>query len=306
MRIEVSNQLVEVINEFGPTMFDDFDEVRPLFSAPQTVPYQRTRSGASSSLPQPPHRQAANRGSGGGRVQQVASTLRATSSCTPWYVPIPQPAHPHTHSFLMPRPPQYPHSPQTWLDERLFGWSRSARRGTSAWAGTRSHEISRAATPDVSDEEDAPDYDDLLAVPGAGVNGNGAGSDDGAGLASRPRSQRSSYADLQRLRRSSSAAPTNGGGAHLQPLSPVSPATSSAVASAGGDKDKDKDGKDGLHFRGQAARPRKPSLSDSVPVEVIGQVDRAEPFVDATTDLNREMKKRRESMSSEGEGAGKA
>ena len=94
MRIEVSNQLVEVINEFGPTMFDDFDEVRPLFIAPQTVPYQHTRSGASSSLPQPPHRQAANRGSGGGRVQQVASTLRATFSYTLWSV------SPHVRSSL--------------------------------------------------------------------------------------------------------------------------------------------------------------------------------------------------------------
>ena len=29
MREEVSNELAEVINEFGPQMFDDFDEVRP-------------------------------------------------------------------------------------------------------------------------------------------------------------------------------------------------------------------------------------------------------------------------------------
>ena len=179
---------------------------------------------------------------------------------------------------------------QTWLDERLFGWSRSARRGTSAWAGSRSHEVSRAATPDVSDEEDAPDYDDFLNVPGGGDYS----------LASRPRSQRSSYADLQRLRAA------NGSGVALQPLSPAI-ATTSALAD---------DEANGLHFRGgpqngggggnsgqggathgSPSRPRKPSLSDNVPVEVIGQVDREEPFRDATTDLNAEMKKRRESSS---------
>ena len=190
----------------------------------------------------------------------------------------------------MPCPPQSPHSPQTWLDERLFGWSRSARRGTSAWAGTRSHEISRAATPDASDDEDAPDYDDILAVPSA---------DGGAAPAARPRSQRSSYADLQRLRRSSNAAASaNGGG--LQPLSPASASGSTAVSASGAS---DRDGADGLHFRGSGSgRPRKQSLSDSVPVEDIGNVDPSEPFRDATTDLNREMAKRRNS-SSEGRSA---
>ena len=37
---------------------------------------------------------------------------------------------------------------QTWLDETLFGWTRSARRGTSAWAGSHAHDTSRAPTPD--------------------------------------------------------------------------------------------------------------------------------------------------------------
>ena len=203
---------------------------------------------------------------------------------TPWYAPA------FTHWLILLIMPLPLNARQTWLDERLFGWSRSARRGTSAWAGTRSHEISRAATPDASDEEDAPDYDDLLAVPG--------GLDGAHSLAARPRSQRSSYADLQRLRRSSSAAaPANGNGL-LQPLSPTSTSASSSTALAspsdGKDKDKDRDADgEGLHFRGQT-RPRKPSLSDNVPVEVIGQVDPTEPFGEATSDLNEEMEKRRE------------
>lgn len=128
------------------------------------------------------------------------------------------------------------------------------------------------ASPDASDEEDAPDYDDILAVPGG----------DGLSLSSRPRSQRSSYADLQRLRLTSSAANTNGGGL-LSSLSPVE----STVAS--GEKHADTDG---LHFRGQT-RARKASLSDNVPVGAIGEVDREEPFKDATKDLNSEMKKRK-------------
>ncbi|KAJ6596876.1 hypothetical protein DFH09DRAFT_1272422 [Mycena vulgaris] len=40
-----------------------------------------------------------------------------------------------------------------WLDEHLFGWSRSSNRGTSAWAGT-STEASRIGSPNDSEEED--------------------------------------------------------------------------------------------------------------------------------------------------------
>ena len=71
-------------------------------------------------------------------------------------------------------------------------------------------------------------------------------------------------------------------------LSPLSP---TVAASATGEKHTDTDG---LHFRGgqQQTRTRKASLSDSVPVEVIGEVDRGEPFKEATKDLNTEMKKK--------------
>ena len=166
---------------------------------------------------------------------------------------------------------------QTWLDERLFGWSRSAKRGTSAWAGTRSHDISRVATPDASDDEDHPDYDDLNIPSG-----------DGHSLATRPRSQRSSYADIQRLRMTGFSSAGGSNGSSLSPLSPAA-----ATATSTGEKHIDNEG---LHFRGQT-RTRKASLSDDVPVEVIGSVDREEPFKDATQDLNKEMDKRRESRS---------
>jgi len=69
--------------------------------------------------------------------------------------------------------------PMTWLDERLFGWSRSAET---------SREVSRAGTPRGSDDEDAGDYDDLLKVPQS------------EGQASKVQGQRGSYADLQKLR----------------------------------------------------------------------------------------------------------
>lgn len=84
---------------------------------------------------------------------------------------------------------------QTWLDERLFGWSKSANRGTSAWAGaTRSQEISRAATPDLSEDEEVADYDNVLGyLP----------IDEGAPHGHhRSRSKQNSYADLQKLRMS--------------------------------------------------------------------------------------------------------
>ena len=83
---------------------------------------------------------------------------------------------------------------QTWLDERLFGWSKSANRGTSVWAGaTRSQEISRAATPDLSEDEEVADYDNVLGyLP----------IYEGAPHGHRIRSRQSSYADLQKLRMS--------------------------------------------------------------------------------------------------------
>jgi len=150
--------------------------------------------------------------------------------------------------------------PMTWIDERLFGWSRSAKRGTSAWAGTHD-EPSRAGTPEDSEEEDAGDYDNVIGfIPGH----------DDSRPGSRSRSRTSSYADLQRLRFSAT--------------SPISSTQSSSMTSPSAELD-------GLKFHtGQGHRERRPSLSDDVPVRRLAAVDRQEPFVEATSIINEEMR----------------
>ncbi|OBZ75539.1 hypothetical protein A0H81_04406 [Grifola frondosa] len=218
MREEVSNELADVINEFGPQLFEDFDQTRILVPSASVPP--------SSGQPGIWRRKSAT-----GGVDAQGNLL--------------------VH-------------PMTWLDERLFGWSRSAKRGTSAWAGTRSHEISRAPTPEGSDDEE-PDYDNILGyLP----------SDDL--LSANPRSQRSSYADIQRLRRASNAS-----------------VKSTASLKASGEEVHESDG---LHFRKcSPGRVRKASLSDTVPVQRIGALDRGETFKEATKDLNKEILKRKSS-----------
>ncbi|KAH9951331.1 glycerol-3-phosphate O-acyltransferase [Amylocystis lapponica] len=210
MREEVSNELAEVIREYGPQLYDDFDERRILVPS-ASVPPSSGQSGIW------------RRKSGTGGVDAQGNLL--------------------VH-------------PMTWLDERLFGWSRSAKRGTSAWAGTRSHDISRAPTPDGSDDEEG-DYDNIL----------GYLETNGQGLRPRSRSQQSSYANLQMLRKN----------AHTPPVFPMKASGEEAVLDT-----------DGLHFR-----QRKASLSDTVPVERIGALDRGEPFKDATQDLNHEVEEKR-------------
>ena len=84
---------------------------------------------------------------------------------------------------------------QVWLDDRLFGWSRSASRASDEWAaadGNSENAITQAPPPDLADD-DVGDYDDLL------------GYLDGKKVAT-GRSARSSYADLQKLRRPSPGA----------------------------------------------------------------------------------------------------
>lgn len=146
----------------------------------------------------------------------------------------------------------------------MFGWSRSAKRGTSAWAG--SADISRAATPDASSDEEG-DYDTLgyLEVPGR------------FGRA-RSRSQQASYADLQKLRKSANSSttslPLRANGEDLR--------FTSAIPD-----------NDGLHMR-QGNRARKASLNDGVPVERIGALDRQETFPEATDELNQEVSQQKE------------
>jgi len=86
--------------------------------------------------------------------------------------------------------------PMTWLDERLFGWSRSAKHGTSVWGG-HSTDVSHRGTPNETDDEDHPDYDNVLGYFPEYLTSS---------LGTKSRSRTSSYADLQRLRMS--GAPT--------------------------------------------------------------------------------------------------
>jgi len=89
--------------------------------------------------------------------------------------------------------------PMTWLDERLFGWSHSAKHGTSVWGG-HSTDVSHLGTPNETDDEDHhPDYDNVLGY-----------FPEMSPLATKSRSRTSSYADLQRLRMTAApAAPTS-------------------------------------------------------------------------------------------------
>jgi hypothetical protein len=149
------------------------------------------------------------------------------------------------------------HTTQTWLDERLFGWSSSSTRGTSAWAG-RSNEPSTAPTPEESESEDEGDYDNVLGyLPG--IEG-------GTESPTRVRSRAGSYNDLQKLRMNklTPAAPTS------EQLSPTSAGVGSLT--------------DGLRTR----HARKNSLTEDFSVERIGAFDREKPLQNVTDDLNRE------------------
>jgi glycerol-3-phosphate O-acyltransferase/dihydroxyacetone phosphate acyltransferase len=168
--------------------------------------------------------------------------------------------------------------PMNWLDERLFGWSRSARRGTSVWGGTAgsSRATSRVATPDISDDEDHGDYDNVIgylpSIVGEAINGFGLSR------SRTPKSLRSSFADLPSVRRAEQDKARSG----LTPIDTKSrtPGISQPPSPT-------------LSMRPGRPRQRKMSLTDSVPVERIGRLDHDETFVEATDELNRENEERR-------------
>lgn len=156
----------------------------------------------------------------------------------------------------------------TWIDERLFGWSRSTKRGTSAWGGFSGDEGTRLGTPDDTDDEDSGDYDNVIGI----ISNN----DDQLNPAQKSRSRQSSYADLQRLR--------------LSPLPPPSTQRSNSAGSSTAMSSTAREA--GLNTR-QGHRTRRESLSDGVPVMRIATVDRTEPFASATQDLNDEIDRKR-------------
>ncbi|KAH7889725.1 glycerol-3-phosphate O-acyltransferase [Phlebopus sp. FC_14] len=208
MRLRLANEVADVINEFGPKLYEDFDQFRIL--VPASAPPSTGNLGGW------------RRKSSVGQVDAQGNLL--------------------IH-------------PMTWIDERLFGWSRSAKYGTSAWGGsTPTHDASRPETPDETDEEDHGDYDHVIGYLHSYEDTT----------KSKPRSRQGSYADLQRLRMTSSH---------------------EASASTSSSNHLIADGQS-LHIR---SRQRKQSLSDLVSVERIASVDREEHFEDVTTDLNREI-----------------
>lgn len=131
--------------------------------------------------------------------------------------------------------------PMLWLDERIFGWSRSASIGQSIWDGSgrdraRSVPSTAPASPVESDDEEEEadvDYDDVLAIIDTrkGEYGMDASDEMDGGVMGSPRGKRKggkSYQDLANLRESKAAAgglggksPTLGEGGTTIPLPSV-------------------------------------------------------------------------------------
>ncbi|KAF5391440.1 hypothetical protein D9757_001918 [Collybiopsis confluens] len=207
MREQLSNEVAAVINDFGPKLYDDFNQWRMLPSA--SAP-------PSSGTP--------------GLWRRKSSTGAVDAQGLGLIHPM------------------------TWIDERLFGWSRSATRGTSAWAGMSFEEPGHADTPEDSDEDEAGDYEGIIGlVPVHDEQGGNV------------RSRNNSYANLQRLRLSNLA--------QTSALDPHFP-----------------DENDGLHMR-TGHRNRKESLFDGVSVQRLATLDRQEPFPEATNDINEELRR---------------
>lgn len=172
--------------------------------------------------------------------------------------------------------------PMTWLDERIFGWTRSAKRGTSAWGGSRSTEPSAPPSADNSDDEGLGDYDNVLGyLPG---------------LSGSRRSHHTSYADLQSLRNGSGSgrsSPKNRSRSHvnLAQLAPVyhksTALTSPASTYPPETSAPPSPVSPGLHLR-TLPRERRNSLTDQVSVERISELSPTNSFKEGTDDLNRE------------------
>ncbi|KAF8582673.1 glycerol-3-phosphate O-acyltransferase [Ramaria rubella] len=248
-RIALSNELTDVINEFGPQMYEDFDEWRILVPSASAPP-----SGGQQGL---------------WRRKSATGAVDAQG----W---------------------GFSH-PMTWLDERLFGWSRSAHRGTSAWGGPSSLDTSQAATPDNSDDEEG-DYDNVIDYLGSYVGTSTSRS--------KSKSLRGSYADLQQFKSRETASehtedspqrsrpPLSTAQSQYAPVyqkrpiamrSPSSPASSQVQIS-----DVESTDSSGFNHR-IGLRERKSSLSDRVAVEKIGELDPTDTFKHATEELNRDI-----------------
>lgn len=187
LRIQLSNEVASLINDFGPLLYEDFDEWRILVPS-ASVPPSTGKPGLW------------RRKSGTGAVDAQGLGL--------------------TH-------------PMTWIDERLFGWSRSAKRGTSVWGGLSGDEASRVGTPDDTDDEDSGDYDDVVGV---------LPSEEQQSLGQKS-SRQSSFADLQRLRLSPYSSSSLG---LLKGTTPTTPTKESPTSTDGGLRIRHRDKTDNL------------------------------------------------------------
>jgi len=214
MRIHLANAVANLIDDFGPKVFENFDETRIIFPSASAPPSSST-----------------------GLWRRTSSTGAVDAQGLGLIHPM------------------------TWIDERLFGWSRSAKRGTSAWGGGSEYP-SRAATPSVSDDEETGDYDHVIRLlppheEQSSTNGN-------------IRSRQNSYADLQRLR--------------MAPLSQIQTSQMPPLDMSTADDSSPTQ----LHHR---IRSRRQSLSKDVSVSRIAAEDPTETFSEATQKLNEEKTK---------------
>ena len=184
----------------------------------------------------------------------------------------------------------------TWLDDRLFGWSRSAHRGTSAWGGPSSLDASRVATSEISDEEEEGDYDNVIDYLGSYVEKNLSQQ------RSRSRSIRGSYADLQQLKHKDSASENQNGSSSLsrsvsfaqaqyapvyqkRPTPHRSSSSSTTIETSNTEPTAPLDRPSPAQR--MSPRERRSSLSDRVAVEKIGELNPVNTFKHATEELNR-------------------
>jgi hypothetical protein len=83
MRVQLSNEVADLINDFGPTLYDDFNEVRFLFFCDIITSTWCHPSGVFWSLQQAFHLRAVPQVYGDGRAAPVQLMLKALVSLIP-------------------------------------------------------------------------------------------------------------------------------------------------------------------------------------------------------------------------------
>lgn len=268
-RQRLSNELSDVINEFGPKLYEDFDEASYSFVL-QLLPHAKQAMVLVEDSCPVKFCTSFNRNSGR-MATEIRCWRRRGRARTASYAPDDL-----GKCILSANWRDAQRLPQ--LDERLFGWSRSARRGDG---GVHSNEVSHMHTPAESEDEDDHghgDYDNVVGyIPGY-VTPSGR---------NRSRSLANSYADLQQLRKSSDAKRqlhAEDHHLHARKDLPRSPFLSTSSLP---------NGQSPVVSPGGTRRERRGSLSDKVSVDRLAQLEPMETFQEATDDINREFQLRR-------------